>query len=177
MITKADLIGDLVGFPIKVVEKMIERQVEQGNKPDVTVFQLRVISDQIDGGFDWYKTPERGKFWDNVINGKFDVFFRKYPELSTKVYIRGDEKRGKEVIAELEKRGGINTFEELGTSTEHLYFIRPDNNFINDCVPNRLVGLLLQEAYTEITLPEKPLELTLKEIAEKFGVSTVKIVE
>lgn len=177
MITKKDLIRNLKGFPIEVVEKMIERQVEQGNKPNVTVFQLSVGPDKSRGGFTWSETPEGAKFWDIVINGNFDIFFEKYPKRSTKVYIRGNSKRGKEVIAELESRDGINDFNQHGTSENNLYFMRPDTNIIDSCLATSLVGYFLQEAYTEITLPEEPLELTLREIAEKFGVSTVKIVE
>lgn len=177
MITKKDLIEDLKDFPIEVVEKMIERQVGQGNKADVSVFQFRVHSDQSHGGFTWSKTPEGITFWNDVTKGNFDRFFKKYPKRNTKVYIRGNSKRGKEVIAELESRGGINEFNQNGTSENNLYFMRPDTNTIDHCLATSLVGYFLQEAYTEITLPEEPLELTLREIAEKFGVSTVKIVE
>ena len=38
-VTEKDLIGDLEGFPIEVVQKMLKKQVEQGNMEDVTVFQ------------------------------------------------------------------------------------------------------------------------------------------
>jgi len=31
-VKQSDLIGDIKGFPIEVVQKMIERQVEQGNE-------------------------------------------------------------------------------------------------------------------------------------------------
>ena len=40
-ITEKDLIGDIAGFPIEVVRKMVEEQVRQGNKADVKVFQER----------------------------------------------------------------------------------------------------------------------------------------
>ena len=43
-VKQSDLIGDIKGFPIEVVQKMVERQVEQGNKADVTVFQKKIRS-------------------------------------------------------------------------------------------------------------------------------------
>ena len=68
--------GQLNGFPTEVVEKMLERQVEQGNKKDVTAFEkCNVIN------FIWSKTIEGQQFWEKVIiNKKFDVFFNKYPK-------------------------------------------------------------------------------------------------
>lgn len=41
MITQKDLIRQLTGFPIEIVEKMLERQKEQGNKENVEVFQKK----------------------------------------------------------------------------------------------------------------------------------------
>ena len=44
-VTKKDLIGDLDNFPIKIVEKMLQRQYEQVGKMDITVFQKYSRSD------------------------------------------------------------------------------------------------------------------------------------
>lgn len=38
-VKQSDLIGDIAGLPIEVVQKMCEEQVNQGNKFDVSVFQ------------------------------------------------------------------------------------------------------------------------------------------
>ena len=43
-ITTADLIGKIENFPIEVVEKMVEEQVRQGNKADVTIFQRNLLA-------------------------------------------------------------------------------------------------------------------------------------
>lgn len=68
--------GQLEGFPTEIVEKMLEKQVEQGNKKDVTIFEECNAT-----GFIWNKTIEGQKFWEKVINYKqFDVFFNKYPK-------------------------------------------------------------------------------------------------
>lgn len=38
--------GDLKGFPSEVVEKMLERQVEQGSKRDVKIFEVSSDADK-----------------------------------------------------------------------------------------------------------------------------------
>jgi hypothetical protein len=67
-------------FPIEIVSKMIERQVEQGNNSDYVVFKRNICSDKRNGGFNWEDTVEGDYFWHEVINKEcFDVFFEKYP--------------------------------------------------------------------------------------------------
>lgn len=71
-----DLIGEIKGFPIEVVQKMVDYQ----KTPNVTVFQQYVSRCECYGGFDWHKTNEGKYFWDDVLrNKKFDIFFEKYP--------------------------------------------------------------------------------------------------
>lgn len=73
--------GQIKDFPIEVVEKMLEKQAEQGNKRDVSAFELHRTCLKLNGGFDWHKTSEGGYFWKQVIWDKqFDVFFEKYPK-------------------------------------------------------------------------------------------------
>lgn len=50
-----DLIGEIAGFPIEVVQKMVDCQVAQGNKADVTVFQKSNTASKKNKGFDWIK--------------------------------------------------------------------------------------------------------------------------
>lgn len=73
--------GDIWDFPIEVIDKMVEHQIEQGNEYDVKVFQrLSRTSKRISGGFSWYETSEGSDFWEKVICEKrFDLFFEKYP--------------------------------------------------------------------------------------------------
>jgi len=69
--------GELNGFPEEVVEKMLERQFEQDNVKDITVFE-----DNIYGGFSWSNSIEGLTFWLNVISQRnFDLFFDKYPKI------------------------------------------------------------------------------------------------
>ena len=75
-VKKEDLIGEIKDFPIEVVQRMVDCQVEQGFKADVTKFQICKKS-----GFIWYSSEEGQEFWDSVIVGmNFDLFFRKYPK-------------------------------------------------------------------------------------------------
>ena len=73
--------GDLKGFPEEVVEKMLERQVEQGNQRDVEVFEKKKSAGESNGGFDWRETLEGELFWRRVISDyDFECFFALYPK-------------------------------------------------------------------------------------------------
>lgn len=70
-----DLKGDIKDFPIEVVQKMVDYQVEQGHKANVEIFQ----KDKRDG-FLWNRTSEGDSFWREVIINKvFNLFFKQYP--------------------------------------------------------------------------------------------------
>ena len=74
--------GELANFPIEVIERMLDCQVEQGNPRDVKIFQENIDATLEEGGFDWYGTKEELNFWCNVIIDKqFDLFFEKYPKI------------------------------------------------------------------------------------------------
>ena len=72
-----------------------------------------------------------------------------------RVYIRGVENRGNEVIETLKKLGGINR-QSLGGGNKYVYYyINPkgaiDYGYVDECSPEHL---LVREFYKEITLPE-----------------------
>lgn len=78
-VTKEDLIGDIKDFPIEVVQKMVDYQVEQVGNADVSVFQRNYNAADDEKGFDWAKTQDGLVFWEKVIlNEDFDLFFEKY---------------------------------------------------------------------------------------------------
>lgn len=80
-ITERDMKGNLAGFPVGVVVRMMEEQEKQGNKPNVIVFQKNSIAGRSLLGFNWDRTIEDKNFWKNVIFEKdFDLFFKRYPE-------------------------------------------------------------------------------------------------
>ena len=153
-VTEKDLIGDIKDFPIEVVQKMLERQVEQGHTEDIKAFQE--FSCSTFDGFDWSTSEEGFTFWNKVISQKnFDLFFKKYPRVDTRVYYRGIPNRGDEIIAELKKLGGVNRFGYDGSSENRLYFSSPITRVIGFCMDGNAYSELLKDTYTEKFLSEK----------------------
>lgn len=78
VVKESDLIGDIEGFPIEVVQKMVDYQNEQGRGNNVRVFQRQ--ADAAVSGFVWSETSEGWDFWSDVISLKrFYKFFDLYP--------------------------------------------------------------------------------------------------
>ena len=171
-VEQSDLVGDIKDFPIEVVEKMIEEQVKQGNCPNVEVFQKYITADVGDGGFAWSQTEDGAEFWADVLDGNFDLFFEKYPKKAKLVYIVGDSEIGMDIIKTLEKYGGINHHNYCGNTDDVLYYIEPNNDAIEMCVidKDKMLYEVLLATYTPIDAEEFVLEVTMEEIAEKFGV-------
>ncbi len=182
-ITENQLVGDIKNFPIEVVTKMVEYQVEQGGAADVSVFADKRTSSSMERGFTWDYTDEGFEFWyDVIVKRDFDAFFQKFPkkeEESKFVYIVGD--RYIDVIAELEKRGGSNDHEFLGDNEEWLYYIDPTTSIIECCdmreaLDNKLYEMLMTfytpiEIVEELTVNEdKTVEVSMEEIAKMMGV-------
>lgn len=178
-VVNEDLVGELREFPLAIVQKMIDRQVMQGNPANVKVFQADTTAEQLDGGFDWEISPEGWDFWDKVIAGmEFNVFFERYPE-SNRVYIVAASEVahevGENVIKTLEKYGGINANNYSGNDFGAIYYIEPRSNIIQICDTSsghedKLMYEVLMATYTHIFPMEFTLEVTMEEIAEKFGV-------
>jgi hypothetical protein len=64
-------------FPIEIRHLMMYRQKERHGKKDWSVFQKNRTA-----GFTWSETPEKGDFWNVIINREeFDVFYAKYPKV------------------------------------------------------------------------------------------------
>ena len=75
-VTEKDLKRDIKDFPIEVVQRMVDCQLEQYNKACIGVLQGEKT-----GGFEWRKTKEGLDFWHKVIEHKnFNLFFQKYPK-------------------------------------------------------------------------------------------------
>lgn len=81
-----DLIGEIDGFPIEVVQLMVQRQFEYLGVCNVSVFQRRATAGA--NGFVWSGTVEGREFWSPVIEYRdFARFFDRYggdmPKLKT----------------------------------------------------------------------------------------------
>lgn len=179
-IEQSDLIGQIKHFPIEVVEKMIEEQVAQGYCPNVEVFQNNNNADIDEGGFAWCETDDGVEFWEEVIDGgNFDLFFEKYPKKNNTnlVYIIGDSEIGMDIIKTLENYGGINRHNYKGDSNSVLYYIEPNNNTIEMCYidEDKMLYEVLMATYTPIKAEEFIVELTMEEVAEKFGVDVTNL--
>ena len=177
-VEQTDLTGKIKDFPIEVVQKMIEEQVKQGNKADVSIFQNDASFGIEDGGFDWVKTENGYNFWDNVIeNNDFALFFKKYAKKTNLVYIVGDSEIGMDIIKTLEKYGGINHHGYTGNSEGCLYYIEPNNNSIEICDFNDDGKLyeVLMVTYQPIKAEEFFVEVSMEQIAEKFGIDVNKL--
>lgn len=161
-VEERDLVKDIQDFPVEVVQKMLEYQVEQGNKEDISIFQNRAITSKTAKGFNWKDTEEGMEFWNKVIHEqKFSIFFNKYPKQPTEqtsfkyLYIKCTSKDAKDIIKTLQKYGGRNTKDLQGRVTNpsrSLYYIDQDQNIrfvMNDRNPN-LYELILKEG-KEIT--------------------------
>lgn len=179
-VEQSDLVEGIKDFPIEVVEKMIEEQVKQGNCPNVEVFQNYANADTADGGFNWSDTKDGDDFWMEVIDdGNFELFFEKYPKKNKPnlVYIAGDSEIGMDIIKTLEKYGGINEHNYKGERDDVAYYIEPNNNFIEVCdfYTNIKLWEVLMATYTPIDAEESMLEVTMEEIAKKFGVDVTNL--
>lgn len=76
-------LGKLKDIPDEIVEKMLDHQEDQGNTRSPLVFAINPCELKMNGGFSWNSSPERDGFWNDVIMlKKYDVFFKKYPKPS-----------------------------------------------------------------------------------------------
>jgi len=73
-VKNSDLVGEVSGFPIEVVQRMCEYQSIQNRPYNVKAFQHRKSC--VEAGFAWDDTEEGFSFWQYVISrGKFEKFF------------------------------------------------------------------------------------------------------
>jgi hypothetical protein len=168
-ITEKDLIGKIEGFPIEIVKKMIERQVEAGNPANVEVFQRRSDAVTLYGGFTWVKTPEGHDFWEDIIcEHNFDLFFKKYPKKTNKVYIYQDGTiPGDLVISTLEEHGGVNSSNLYGNAGGPvIYFIEPKNNEICSTPADRIMANLVTEFYTKLEIKKPKNKISKQKVYE-----------
>ena len=183
-VKQSDLKGAIKDFPIEVVQKMVERHIEQDGNANIE------FKDKFDvlGYFTWKDTIEGVDFWSNVIDYKnFDLFFERYPKSGNyksknaefplppekmRVWIRGNKERGSEVIKALTDLGGENNYKETGKSDDCIYYIdfyMNSNIITSDYIesqPSRFVANL----YNEIKLPWKPKDKELVWAWDKYSI-------
>lgn len=67
--SKQHLIIQILG--IKIANRMMECQKEQGNIPNLDVFLRRPGADRYEEGFTWSNTKEGHWYWSNIL---IDIF-------------------------------------------------------------------------------------------------------
>ena len=67
--SKQHLVIQILG--IKIANRMMECQKEQGNIPNLDVFLRRPNASRNGNGFTWSDTKEGHSFWDNLIVDTF----------------------------------------------------------------------------------------------------------
>ena len=161
--------GELNNIPDELVEIMLDRQEEQGNKRDASVFEKFLDISTYSGGFSWYNTVEGHDTWRNALYHRdFDAILKhpanvknKYPMLmwvgDTKERVKA--KKIKRVVF-MEKNGEFIAWDNARSFKEA------------ECVT-----LAYGWNYAEpvIEEQEQPVELTIDEIAEKFNVKPSQI--
>jgi hypothetical protein len=165
--------GQLKGFPTEVVEKMLEEQERQTGKRDVSVFEGCLAADDTEGGFAWRecKSGDEHSFWRDVIRHRnFDRFFEKYPkqqqpmEQPNKYPMLmwvGDDQR--EISNRINKR--VVFMEKCGK------FLAWDAETFEEAEKT------IETFPWDLAIPCVTLQLTRAEIAAKFGVDEVEIVD
>ena len=154
--------GEIAGFPQEIVEKMLERQVEQGNERDVSVFERSRSSNKRGGGFLWIDTEEGCLFWDSVIlDMDFDVFFAKYPkkQYPRVMMVSNDNVTWFKRVVILEKRGEFMAWADSETIDE----------------AKDITDVYWWNYAKEVEPEQGQIELTIDEIAEKYGVKPEQI--
>ena len=156
--------GQLEGFPQEVVEKMLDEQVKQGNKRDVSVFEKANVTGCDYGGIDWQDTEYGYYFWQRVIGTKdFDLFFEKYPK--KQMFKRGDKILVWDMYRETPEERIAITDVDGAIYPVICVAIEDEDNFINGKKFS-----IVQWKYWKPIPQEQVVELTMDEIAEKFGV-------
>lgn len=143
--------GQIKGFPQEVVEKMLERQVEQGNERDVSVFEEQKTRGVKFGGFVWSNSEEGHVFWSNVIDYEdFDIFFEKHPkkELPRMVMVRD-----------------YDTGDWWERELLHVFDTRIENRFIVKTKDGYAVGYKKMKEIEAKPIPE----YTIQELQDKIG--------
>ncbi len=66
IVRQEELTGDLVKFPLEIVQEMVNEQIRQGNKANVKIFTVNPFILKEEGGFTWNKSKRGIKYWDKV---------------------------------------------------------------------------------------------------------------
>ena len=132
--------GDLEGFPEFVVEAMLDEQVRQGNKRNVSVFENFRNSGGIIGGFTWEKSLFGHDTWEKIIDNKDFSLAAELLDRKATPYYSSDTYEAIKVIEAWElgfnlgnvlkyiKRAGKKTPETLPDLEKALWYLQREIN-------------------------------------------------
>ena len=69
-VKKKHLLGEIVDFPKRVVQAMVDEQVRQGNQADPSVFAMKRTAGKSQGGFDWHASRLGRDAWVGIFSTK-----------------------------------------------------------------------------------------------------------
>ncbi len=77
IVTREDILGEIAGYPIEIIQAAVDRGVEQGKDANRVIRKLQYSTSS---GFSWAGTPEGNRFWRQIMcEHKFYMFFQRYP--------------------------------------------------------------------------------------------------
>jgi len=158
-------------FPQEVIDKMLEYQVQQGNKRDISVFERNNSAGKSQGGFDWQDSMDGNIFWSSVIDRKyFSLFFDSYPKQSI-----------------LPRMMLVGNCDNIALANPRVVFALPNKTNHNlylawsGCTnmesSKNTIQVTAWPFAWEIPIQEPIKEVTMDEVAKKFGVPQIKIVK
>jgi hypothetical protein len=145
--------------PKEIQEVMLQRQVEQGNKRDESVFERYIMACGKDGGVDWQDTPEGYAIWCEVLLGNYQAFYDFHSNPDPLAALPNlSEVKG--VMCEVWDDGCDKRFVRKVVATSNSYY-----------VVNLDYGAI-QLWCNARPIPPKP-KLTRKEVEDKYGIEVI----
>ena len=87
-----ELINSLNDLPSEIKELIQQRQIDAGNKADLSVFTKFKSAGKCSGGFDWENTEEGYYFWQNLFTNKqYYKFYTLHKEKTHETELQGEE--------------------------------------------------------------------------------------
>jgi hypothetical protein len=87
-----EVIKSLDDLPDEIKELIQQRQIDAGNKADLSVFIENKHANTRNGGFDWSDTKEGHYFWQNLfIDKQYYKFYTLHKEKTHETKLQGEE--------------------------------------------------------------------------------------
>lgn len=176
-VTKNDLKGEIADFPLEVVERMVECQEEQGNHPNVIIFQNHKDTPSRKGGFDWKETREGVGPWSAAINYKnfkplLSLLEMEESNNNQTLQLNGVELKPGDRVNYIAPEGSRHTrvFVAYVEGLPRPYIICTQDRWAEiQAGCNKQKNVIFADSNSVSPIREK-VKLTKEQIAEKFGV-------